>query len=776
VTFVTSTDQAGWVNQQLIEFLASLSRGADEAATLRAAVEGAVEAVEAEVGAVLVGGSVAASIGFPRGRVPVEALVALAGAADRRADLPGIGPCWLMTVALDVLPDATLLLARSTEGFSREETALLRAMGRVLELVVRGVRNLTSERSLREQGERQAEENRQLIASLRERQDLLERLAVIQRLIASRAPVEEILDAVLDAAADLIGEPVVGLRLIDRADPDFMDLVAARGIGDGVAAAASRSPTVDGIGGRAISEGRLVISEQYPSAPENIPTFVRDGVTAAIAAPLLGPESPMGSLVVASRTAGRLFSERDQQVLLALAEHAKLALNDARTVDALQRSLDSATHRATHDDLTGLPNRVLFLDRLEDALRRARRTGTTLAVVFVDIDEFKLVNDTLGHDLGDALLRAVAERLGRAVRSTDTAARFGGDEFALLLETVEPADVVACVERVLAELREPLTVGGQRVLTRASIGVSVNTGGDRVPGELLREADVAMYQAKAQGKDRFVLFEGAMQEQVRHRMELELDLHRALEREEFVLWFQPVVDLASEEVTGVEALVRWDDPSRGLVPPGAFIPVAEETGLMVPLGRWILGEACRLAAGWRSEPGMEHLSLSVNISPCQLRDPALVDDVRRALDTSGLAPTALKLELTESALIADTDVVVDRLARLKALGLSLSIDDFGTGYSSLGYLRRFQVDELKIDKSFVDDLQVSRIGSSLAEVVVTLASTLGMRTVAEGVETAEQARLLRSMGCVEAQGYHFYRPMPAEQIRTVVVSRPASAV
>ncbi|HEX7187645.1 MAG TPA: EAL domain-containing protein, partial [Actinomycetes bacterium] len=429
------------------------------------------------------------------------------------------------------------------------------------------------------------------------------------------------------------------------------------------------------------------------------------------------------------------------------------------------------------DDLTGLPNRVLFLDRLEHALLRARRSGATLAVVFVDVDEFKLVNDTLGHELGDALLQEVAGRLGRAVRESDSAARLGGDEFALLLENVEPDDVVVCVERVLTVLREPLTIGGQRVLTRASIGVSVNTAGDEQPGGLLRKADMAMYQAKAQGKDRFVMYEATMQDRVRRRMELELDLHRALERGEFVLWYQPVVALGSEEVTGVEALVRWLDPLRGMVPPGEFIPLAEETGLMVPLGRWILQEACRQAAAWRgSLAGLGDVSLSVNISPRQLRDPGLVGDVSRALDSAGLPATALKLELTESALITDTDVILDRLAKLKALGVDLAIDDFGTGYSSLGYLRRFPVDELKIDKSFVDDLIASRSGASLAEVVVTLAATLGMRTVAEGVETREQAVLLREMGCAEAQGFLFHRPMPPEDVEAVLRSGSASAV
>ncbi len=751
---------------------------ADEAATLRTAVERAVEAVEADVGALIVDGTVAASIGFPRGRVPAESVAALVEApAAQCVNLPGVGVCWLMRVAVDVLPGATLVVARSTEDFVREETALLRAMGRVLELVVHGVRNLSSERALRERGERQAEENRRLIESLQERQDLLVRLGVIQRLIASRAAVDLILDAVLEAAVDLIGEPVVGLRLVDPANTEYMNLVAARGVDRDIAASARRSPTADGIGGRAIREARLVITEYYPDSEASMPTFIQDGVTAAMAAPLLGADEAMGSLVVASRTAGRVFTERDQQVLLALAEHAKLALNDARTVGALEQALDDATHRATHDDLTGLPNRVLFLDRVEHALLRARRSGATLAVVFVDVDEFKLVNDTLGHELGDALLREVAARLGHAVRESDSAARLGGDEFALLLEDVEPDDVVVCVERVLTVLREPLTIGGQRVLTRASIGVSVNTAGNEEPGELLRKADMAMYQAKAQGKDRFVMFEATMQDRVRRRMELELDLHRALERGEFVLWYQPVVSLVSEDVTGVEALVRWCDPLRGMVPPGDFIPLAEETGLMVPLGRWILQEACRQAAAWRASlGGLGDLSLSVNISPRQLRDPDLVGDVGRALETAGLPATALKLELTESALITDTDVILDRLAQLKALGVDLAIDDFGTGYSSLGYLRRFPVDELKIDKSFVDDLVISRSGASLAEVVVTLAETLGMRTVAEGVETREQAVLLREMGCAEAQGFLFHRPMPPEAVEAVLLSRSAPAV
>jgi diguanylate cyclase (GGDEF)-like protein len=750
---VSGPERAGWANQQLIEFLARVAGEADEVAALQTTVEVMVEAVEAEVGVFVVDGAAAASIGFARGAVPEPELLRLGDAhSSRPADLPGLGPCWVVTVPVAVRPGAVVLVARCDDDFGREEVALLRGMGRVLELVVSGLRNLAGERVLREQGDR---------------------LGEIQRLIAARAGTETVIDAVVDATVDLVGDEVVGLRLVDRADPRFMDLVVTRGLDD-VEESARRTPVTAGIGGQAVAEGRLVVWTDYEQEPTRMEEFVRLGVTAAMGAPLLGPDGPMGSLVVASRRPGRVYSDRDRTVLLALAEHAKLALNDARAAQALREALDAATHQAMHDLLTGLPNRALFLDRLDHALARASRNGSTLAVVFVDVDEFKLVNDNLGHDTGDALLRGVAVRLQSAIRASDTAARLGGDEFALLLEDLEPGGVTACAERVLAALSDPQVIGGRRLLSRASLGIAVSVGGDRDAGGLLREADVAMYQAKAQGKNRYVVFEPAMQERVRQRMELELDLHRAMESGEFVLFYQPVVDLRSEDVTGLEALVRWNDPGRGLVPPAEFIPLAEETGLMVPLGSWVLHEACRTAAAWRRDGVVEQdLCLAVNISARQLRDAGFLEDVRSALSASGLPPAALKLELTESALISDTDAMVARLTELKELGVALSIDDFGTGYSSLGYLRRFPVDELKIDKSFVDDLLAVGTTASLAEVVVALGATLGMDTVAEGVETVDQVDALRRMGCGRAQGYYFHRPMPAAAIEQLLA--PASA-
>jgi diguanylate cyclase (GGDEF)-like protein/PAS domain S-box-containing protein len=426
-----------------------------------------------------------------------------------------------------------------------------------------------------------------------------------------------------------------------------------------------------------------------------------------------------------------------------------------------QRNLErELAHRAFHDSLTGLPNQVLFHERVNHAIARRPEGSAQLAVLFLDLDNFKTVNDSLGHPVGDQLLVAVARRLEACLRSADTAARLGGDEFVILLEgEYRPTEVVATAERILQVLRKPFTIGGKEVFLSTSVGVAF--GGPEAQGSdvLLRNADLAMYRAKAEGKDCYQVFEPAMHAAVLDRLDLEADLRRAVEREEFVVHYQPIVAVATGALMGVEALVRWNHPVRGLLMPDAFIPVAEETGLVNDIGHVVLDRACDQVSAWqRAFPVAAALRLNVNTSASQLTDPLLPHHVTRALRRSGLAPADLTLEITEGALVqsADSD---NQLGVLKKLGVLLAIDDFGTGYSSLSYLQRFPVDELKIDKSFIGGLGGGAEEEALPRAIIRLAQSLRVLAVAEGVETQEQLEQLRVWGCDLAQGYHFARPV-----------------
>jgi Amt family ammonium transporter len=417
-------------------------------------------------------------------------------------------------------------------------------------------------------------------------------------------------------------------------------------------------------------------------------------------------------------------------------------------------------HDALHDPLTGLPNRALFLDRLAQALERARRRPDKLfAVLFLDLDGFKAVNDTRGHAAGDELLRALARRLQASLRGADTVARLGGDEFAFLIEEVEgPADATRAASRVLADLRAPFAVEGGDVTVTASIGLTLGPRHYEHASDMLRDADVAMYRAKAQGPGRQQVFDRSMQERAAHLLRLEGDLARALERDELRLHYQPVVALASGGIVSVEALARWAHPRRGLLPPGEFIPLAEETGLIVPLGRWALGEACRQLGAWRGAGLGGDLRVAVNVSARQLAHPDLVREVEEALRESGTPAASLELELTESALTADGDGAAGVARALSALGVRIVLDRFGTGYSSLGALHRLGLRGLKIDRSFVQALDGPRAEAPVVRSAIALARSLDLEVVAPGVETAEQLARLRQLECGAAQGFHLARP------------------
>jgi diguanylate cyclase (GGDEF)-like protein/PAS domain S-box-containing protein len=440
-------------------------------------------------------------------------------------------------------------------------------------------------------------------------------------------------------------------------------------------------------------------------------------------------------------------------------------------VTARKEAEEQLRHQAFHDPLTGLANRALFTDRVQHALVLGGESGAA-AVLFVDLDDFKAMNDRLGHPAGDALLCAVGTRLCSVLSPSHTVARLGGDEFAILVEDVrEAATAAATADRLVNAFQQPFHVQGNEVFVTASIGIAMGDDAD----ELLRSADVAMYRAKASGKAQYAFYAPTMDEEVLGRLELIADLRRARPGEQFVLHYQPSLDLATGDVVGVEALVRWEHPTRGLLQPEAFIWAAEETGLIVGLGRWVLAEACRAAARWRAEvPGASTLGLSVNVSARQLQQPGLVDDVRRALAGSGLDAGALTLEITETVLAERGDDAAAVLDGVKALGVRLALDDFGTGYSSLSRLQYLPVDELKIDRSFVQSIDSGADRAALVRAIVELGRALELTTVAEGIEHAGQVAALQRVGCRLGQGFHFARPLAAVELEQLLAGWPRS--
>lgn len=463
-----------------------------------------------------------------------------------------------------------------------------------------------------------------------------------------------------------------------------------------------------------------------------------------------------------------------------------LAVRDgAGKVIRLAGSQTDITEGKVRDALTGLPNRLLFEDQLGRSIKKAKRRKDCLfALFFLDLDRFKVINDSLGHIVGDQLLAAVARRLESCLRSTDIiarhegshmVARLGGDEFTILLDDIQHVrDAALIAERLQKELSLPFNISGHAVFTTASIGIAVGATGYERPEELLRDADTAMYMAKAQGKARFEFFNPEMRQRALARMGLETELRKAIERKEFVVYYQPIVSLDTGRIVGFEALLRWQHPDRGLVGPAEFITVAEETNMIVVIGGWVLSEACRQMSLWQAHfPPLSPLTISVNLSSKQFLQVDLTKQIDQLLSETGLQAKDLKLEITESLIMEDVDSAAATLLQLRALGIQVAVDDFGTGYSSLGYLHQFPIDTLKVDRSFVSRMKPSGENSELVRTIVTLGQNLGLDVIAEGVETEEQLTQLRTMGCKYGQGYYFSKPLDSERATALIAAAPA---
>jgi len=562
-----------------------------------------------------------------------------------------------------------------------------------------------------------------------------------------------VLDTILARATALLGTPHGYICLTE---PDGGSLVVSHGVGSFEDMSGYRMSVHEGLDGHVFRTGTPLAVADYDTYADRSPNMPHGALGSVLSVPLASGGKTIGVIGLASGTVDRAFGPRETHALARFAQLASIALDNSRLFDAAQRG-------ALHDPTTGLPNRELLIDRIGHALAASQPEGADpIAVILLNLDRFKVINESVGHAVGDRLLVAVGQRLVASLRPSDTVARFGGDEFGIILDpVVDVADARRVAERIGTELRAPFPVGGREWFISASLGIAIGLPGRATPGEMLREAEIAMVRAKGDPSKRYAVFEPSMSDQTIDRIDMENDLRRAIERGELRLHYQPLVDLATDRIVGFEALVRWQHPARGLVPPLAFIPLAEETGLIVPLGRWVLETACRQAARWRdARPNGARLMMSVNLSSRQFVQPDLVEQVDAILTETGLDPSTLELEITESVVMDQSEVGIRTLQRLREMGVRLVLDDFGTGYSSLAYLKHLPLDTIKIDRTFVAGLD-GEADRSIVEAVIALAHGLRISVVAEGIETEAQFEILRTMGCDIGQGYLFARPLPA---------------
>ena len=584
---------------------------------------------------------------------------------------------------------------------------------------------------------------------------------------------EESFDRVARLAAGSLRSPVAIVSLLDD---DRHVVKSSVGI-TGRSRVWRKVPLALRYAKQVISTGRPVFvgnTDEKLALHSDIDERTPDGVAYAVAPVITADGQVIGTICVID-TAARAWTHTEINCLMDVAASLVTELELRSDLSLKRQTQEHLLYSTLHDALTGLPNRSLFTERLRHAMRRAARHPDDLfAVLFLDLDRFKDINDNLGHFAGDELLRAVAHRLEACIRPEDTVARLSGDEFAILLESItEARDAGRVAERIEEALSFPINLAGAEVVTSASMGIVTSSMAHDQPEQLLRSADMAMYRAKAAGRARYEMFDRTMHTDALARLQLETDLRRAVELGEFRLHYQPLVSLRTGRITGLEALVRWEHPTRGLVHPGDFIPIAEETGLIVPMGRWVLEMACMQMKEWHQTlPRVEPLSIGVNLSVKQFSQPDVVEQIAAALAMSGVDPHSLRIEITESAIIDKGKTSGAILQQIRDLGVQIYLDDFGTGYSSLSYLHGLPIDAIKIDRAFISNMDTDEKNLRLVRTILTLAEIVGVRAEAEGISTAEQLRELRSLNCEQGQGYLFSAPIPKEAVEELLAVDP----
>jgi diguanylate cyclase (GGDEF)-like protein len=746
------SSESNWATLQLAELIATIGESTDETTSASLALRHISIALEADWSVLVHNDVVTGSLGFGK-RQAIEELVR----AEEPGELilPEIGPVRVL-VEWDSSRDMKIVVARHhTAEYSALERSLFLSMARVVAMSNQMKRALNTERSQRKRLEIVAQEKLEMARELEDQRDLLERLSRLQRSVASYAPTDEVFHTIVTGARELTGDDFATLRLAIPDSPGLSRLAASIGIPQELVDSTHVLPDNTGLNGEVISSGKIIVVNDYSMYHNPINGYVNHRLKQVMGAPVFDGDVVIGSLCVGSFKERAPYSDAESRALRAYAESAALALASGRIVEALHESYGVALDQSLHDPLTGLANRRLFVDEIRTHFDQR----TPVALLFIDLDDFKLVNDSLGHPVGDRVLQVVAERIDRTIGSNARAARLGGDEFAVLIPNPVHAEVLALASTIQGEIERPIAVGNHALVGQASIGISFSEAFDGLePDALLGDADLAMYEAKTAGKGGFRVFAPELRGHARSRVELSQRLRKAVRENELTVAYQPVVIFPDNRIVAFEALCRWTDAVLGPVSPADFIPLAESSGLIVELGRSMLWKVGRDIALWRDELGILP-KVSVNVSGRQIALESFVDDVRSVIEEFDLTPSQLCLEITETSLIDRSEAVLNRLNQLRQLGIGLALDDFGTGYASLSYLREMPFDVLKIDRSFIKDLGDDAQAKSLLMSIISLGDALGLLVVGEGVETELQRQILSAAGCHLAQGFLFYRPM-----------------